>query len=224
MYFKAIHDSKGRFIALALLCIAIGLIVLANIKEYKSSLFCSPESGNDFISLPFLFMKICPYCDEQIESNATKCLYCWENIILQKKNRDKIDPNKWKIWKKDYTHYVLIGFFWIVTQTIWELLFIEMQEIYLVLVIISAIFFAYLFYWTILRFHDINKSWKNAFYVLIPLIWLFVIIDLLSKESVNPKKSEIVVKDLKEDTIKIMRIYAFVILIIIFISYNITII
>lgn len=47
-------------------------------------------------------MKKCPYCDEMVEDNSLKCLYCWEKLenIPEKQNKNiKISISENQIWK-----------------------------------------------------------------------------------------------------------------------------
>lgn len=153
-------------------------------------------------------MMKCPFCDEKIEDTSIKCNYCWETIKNSKwiKNT-KIYTKIYKIWKKEYKKYVAMWIIWIIAYAILRAM--KLNDISNII-----LFFAWtsLFYWTILRYHDLRKRWFYAFLLLIPIIWLFIIIDLISVE----KKDGVVDKiNYKIDTIVSMLIYLLIVLIVI---------
>lgn len=140
-----------------------------------------------------------------IEKTFIKCNYCWETIENSKWIKN---IKTYKIWRKKYKNCVIIWIIWIVIYAI--LLAMKLNNISNIILLLASII---LFYWTILRYHDLKKRWFYAFLLLIPIVWIFIIIDLISIERKNESIDDKI--NYKTDTIITMLIYLLIVLFVI---------
>ncbi|EKD44576.1 MAG: hypothetical protein ACD_71C00094G0002 [uncultured bacterium (gcode 4)] len=118
-----------------------------------------------------------------------------------------MENDKQCFWQKEYAQSLLI---WLMLLSISYMLKSAHLEIFAyIMVLIASVV---LFYASVRRFHDLNNPWMYAFFLFAPVVWLYVIFDLLIRKSViisNEEDNK--VPDPKKDIEKNMKIFLIVI-------------